>query len=181
MATIMYDGKQIAGGGVSIVHMTEQQYLQNKTALDASDLLIEITDKDYPVEADNIGFTPPTGMSATNVQDAVEEVNGKVNRKAEWIRPRTGGTAETLQIDLTPYMNGSSCPLFVIGHYRGDSNTSDRAGIGLIFIDGSGFSFEKIYKMTNITASWDFSTKTLTINAQDYMTFALFPIAYNMS
>lgn len=29
--------------------------------------------------ARKIGFTPPTGMSATNVQSAIEEVNTKVN------------------------------------------------------------------------------------------------------
>lgn len=30
--------------------------------------------------ARKIGFTPPTGMSANNVQDAIEEVNGKASK-----------------------------------------------------------------------------------------------------
>lgn len=36
--------------------------------------------------ARKIGFTPPTGMSSTNVQDAIEEVQGEIS---PWISPIT--------------------------------------------------------------------------------------------
>ena len=76
MATIYHNGNQIAGGGVSIVHMTEAQYLANKQTLDASDLLIEITDKDYALTSDLIEYdNTESSLSASNIQNAITELD----------------------------------------------------------------------------------------------------------
>lgn len=76
---IIYKGDSIAGGGLSVLSMTKAEYLANQAVYDASDNIIEITDDDdLAISGEQIAFNNTgTGLSADDVQGAIEEVNNK--------------------------------------------------------------------------------------------------------
>lgn len=53
----------------------------------------------------SVGFTPPTGMSATNVQDAIEEVNGKIPSLSKEVITVTTGTGQMVGNFAIPKSN----------------------------------------------------------------------------
>lgn len=89
---IIYKGDSIAGGGLSVLSMTKAEYLANQAVYDASDNIIEITDDDdLAISGEQIAFdNTGTGLSATDVQGAIEEVNDnpRVNDNARKSVPR---------------------------------------------------------------------------------------------
>lgn len=91
MAKMKYHGLDIAGGGLSVVQMTRAQYEANKTALDASDLLIEITD-----DVDAVATAEQIVYGNTNVEDALDAINADL-------------TANTFgnYVDLLSYSNSN--------------------------------------------------------------------------
>ncbi len=77
---IMHNGEQIAGGGLPVITCTWAKYCENKAANDArTDVVFRITDRmPGSIDAAHTVFdNTGTDLNATNLQQAIVEVNAK--------------------------------------------------------------------------------------------------------
>ena len=70
MALMKFHGNDIAGGGLSVIQMTTAEYLANKATLDASDLIVELTDDETSADATDVNYT-----AGVTVKEALDDIN----------------------------------------------------------------------------------------------------------
>ena len=141
MALMKFHGLDIAGGGMSMIKKTWDEYLADKEGFDASDLLIEITDKDdipggnvdsvngqtgaVQLNADNLPFDNTDNELGANIQDAIVNVNNKVEQLVVNIGAILTTSADNeydLGKAILDYLDNTITKNFVSGFFYGTWN-----------------------------------------------------------
>ena len=103
-------GGDYPSGASNIVYLTQEQYDALPDDKLTDDIEYRITDEGTDTNADNVGYNNATsGLSAMNVQDAIDEVNGKMNNI------QTAGIASEYAKGISFYKTGNICHVRVYG------------------------------------------------------------------
>ena len=91
--------------------------------------------------ASKIGFTPPNGMTATNVQDAIAEVNGKILRiETDTIGCTNASTATTINITFSSPFSDVPAVIAVYETLSANSQYIQQASAIVLSPSTTGFS-----------------------------------------